>query len=96
MEKTSENKLKDLKRHAGYKFVRLSQTWDLRKTATGVTYGGVYVKIRNDNARNKVRAKRSQTDIHEREGSHEGQHTASSRQGIRNTSAEPDRDASTD
>ena len=46
MEKTRKNKSKDKQRHAGMKFVREYQTWDLRKTASGVVFGGKYVKDR--------------------------------------------------
>ena len=53
MEKTKENKFKDYMRHAGEEFVRLPQTFERRRVASGVTFGGEYVKRNNRKTKNK-------------------------------------------
>lgn len=44
MEKSSNSIRKDILRTAGKHFVRVPSTWDERVTASGVTYGGRYVR----------------------------------------------------
>jgi len=44
MEKSSNSKRRDILRTAGKHFVRVPSTWDERVTASGVTYGGRYIR----------------------------------------------------
>lgn len=44
MDKSANSKRKDLLRTAEKHFVRVSSTWDKRITASGVTFGGKYVR----------------------------------------------------
>lgn len=44
MDKSANSKRKDLLRTAGKHFVRVPSTWDERVTASGVTFGGRYIR----------------------------------------------------
>jgi len=44
MDKSANSKRKDTLRTAGKHFVRVPSTWDERVTASGVTYGGRYIR----------------------------------------------------
>lgn len=72
MEKTAESKRKDSLRHKGEFFVSQPQTWNRRVTASGVTFGGTYVKYRKQNR--KRQPERPETDLHNGEGSNDRQY----------------------
>ncbi len=68
MEKSENSKRKDalrkLRRH-GKVFVRVPVTFDERKTGSGVTFGGIYVKQNNRKSERKGSASRKKTDLYD-------------------------------